>query len=121
MTTISDRVFSALSSLTDGRVYPDEAPDGALLPLIIYQSVGGGDSLYADNTIPETASSRMQITVWSTTRPGADALGEQVLPTLLASRKFEAVIPLMRPIGDKVTGVPVYGSRMDFSLKHVRN
>lgn len=78
-------IFAALSGLVGGRVYPDVAPQGAALPRIVYQQVGGRKVQYTEGQLPSTENARMQVVCWAATRDGATTLAKQVEDALLAA------------------------------------
>lgn len=108
-------LFDALTSLVDGRVYPDKAPQSAALPRIVYQQAGGKADVYVDGQLPDKENSRMQIACWATTRVAASAMAQQVEAAVVGVAALQAT-----PIGARVSvyeeATQLYGSRQDFSL-----
>lgn len=67
-------LFGALSAVVDGRVYPDEAPQTADLPLIVYRLTGQSVITTLDGMRPPTSIDTYAIDIWSETRSGVLAL-----------------------------------------------
>jgi len=65
---IEQTIHDLLSSLVDGRIYPDTLPDVPVYPAITYQQVGGESLWFGENAMPDHKHARMQINVWSNTR-----------------------------------------------------
>ncbi|CAG9177752.1 DUF3168 domain-containing protein [Cupriavidus pampae] len=112
--TIEADLRTALGALVAGRVYPDTAPDGVVLPFIVYQQVGG-DVVDFLAGAPDKQNGRFQIEVWGTTRAQASALIRQVAtivpenPALLGS-------PLGGALSNYDGVLNWYGAQQDFSL-----
>ncbi|NIF80139.1 DUF3168 domain-containing protein [Paraburkholderia sp. Cy-641] len=114
---LEEAVFSALSVLADGRVYPDEAPESTQRPFITFQVVGGRPNVVMAG--PAAArNARVQFNVWAETRLGATALMEQ-LRVIVCDRSAAGALrgtPLGEPVSLHEDDTNWYGSRMDFSL-----
>src|SRR5574340_121579 len=81
---IQETVFSALSGLVAGRVYPSVAPDGAVAPFIVYQRVGSSP----ENTLADgqpVQQTRMQIDAYATTYAAAQTLAQQIEAAMTAA------------------------------------
>lgn len=108
---------AALDALTDGRVFPDKAPEGTLRPFITFQGAGGRSNAVMAG--PDgVRNARVQINVWANTRLGAGALMERVRATICDSSTPGALNG--KPVGEPdwlhEDDTDWYGSRMDFSL-----
>lgn len=105
----------ALDALVSGRVYPDVAPEGAPLPRIVYQQVGGQAAVYAEGALPTTENGRYQVACWAETRLQAVALAQQVEQILVAHPVLQAL-----PIGARIAvhepDTDLRGCRQDFSI-----
>lgn len=112
-------VFTVLTSLVSGRVYPDVAPEGSALPRIVYQQVGGVAEVFTEGALPDKENGRMQIACWATTRAAAVALAQQVEATLVATTAFQA-----EPLGARSSvyeeDTKLFGARQDFSIWSTR-
>lgn len=112
-------IYTLLSSLVGGRVYPDVAPDGAVLPMIVYQQVGGTGLSFIDGTLPSRENGRMQVSCWATTRPAAVSLSKQVEVIICGATALQSI-----PLGARVSAFEqetgFYGCRQDFSVWPVR-
>ncbi len=112
-------IFSALTGFVSGRVYPDVAPDGAALPRIVYQQVGGREDVFLDNTFPDKENGRYQIVCWATTRLAALTLSKQILAAVVGSDDVVAT-----PVGARVAiyepDTGFRGFRQDFSIWSAR-
>lgn len=104
-----------LTSLVAGRIYPDVAPSGALLPRIVYQQVGGQNITWLEGTLPDKENARMQVVCWAATRLAAINLMKQVEAAILAAPVIQA-----EAIGARVSGheqdTNLYSSQQDFSI-----
>lgn len=113
--SIESELFTALSSLVSGRVYPDEAPSGAVAPYIVYQQVGGVAPTFLESAVPSIRNARMQVAVWAATRASSSALSLSVHDALISCATFQA-----RPIGGMIANrdpnTLLYGSRQDFGI-----
>jgi hypothetical protein len=86
--TLGDGLFAYLSAtLSVGdRVYPLTLPQGAVLPAVVYQLVGGEGPLHShgdahDGTTPPTSSyqrSRVQLGCWADSARGTELLAAEV-------------------------------------------
>lgn len=110
---------TVLEPLAPGAVFPDVAPEGAPLPRIVYQQVGGQEVAYLEDTPPDTENARMQIACWAATRVEAATLAQQVRDALTQAAGLQA-----RPIGARnsvfETDTRLYGTRQDFSVWYAR-
>jgi hypothetical protein len=110
-------IRSALSALAEGRVYPDEAPEGAARPYITFQAVGGRTDVVLAGPTGERAA-RVQFNVWAESRLGAAYLMEQVR-VIVCDRSSPASLrgtPAGEPVSRHSPDTNWYGSQMDFSL-----
>lgn len=82
---IPTALFNALSSVVDGRVYPDEAPQTAVLPLIVYRLNSQQVISTIDGTRPPLSIDSYSIDVWAETRSGVLALIAPVQTALRAA------------------------------------
>lgn len=86
--TLGDGLFAYLSSMLSvgDRVYPLTLPQGAVLPAVVYQLVGGEGPLHShadahDGTTPRGPShqrSRVQLGCWAGMARGAELLVAEV-------------------------------------------
>jgi hypothetical protein len=108
-------IVPLLTGLVSGRIYPDVAPSGALLPRIVYQQVGGKNIKYMEGTLPDKENARMQIVCWAATRLAAISLMKQVEAAILAAPVIQA-----EAIGARISGFEqdtnLYSSQQDFSI-----
>ena len=108
-------IVPLLTGLVSGRIYPDVAPSGALLPRIVYQQVGGKTINYTEGTLPDKENARMQVVCWAATRLAAINLMKQTEAAILAAPVIQA-----EAIGARVSGheqdTNLYSSQQDFSI-----
>jgi len=106
-------VYNAIKHLA--ATYPDVAPEGAPLPRIVYQQVGGEVVNYMENTVPDADAARIQVACWASTRAAASTLSKQVENALRQAAGAQA-----RPIGARVNvhepDTGLFGSRQDFRV-----
>lgn len=76
--SLESQIVAALTGLVANRVYPDIAADGATLPYITYQQVGGDAINFVEGSIPGTRNARVQVNVWAASRAAASTLGDLV-------------------------------------------
>lgn len=107
----------ALKGLADGRVYPDEAPEGTARPYITFQSAGGRSEVVLAGPTGER-NARVQINVWAESRLGAAYLMEQVRAVVCDRSSPSSLrgIPAGEPMSRHAPDTNWYGSQMDFSL-----
>lgn len=112
-------MYAALHALCDGRVYPDETPESATFPLIVYQQVGGQAYEYADQSLPAHDHARVQVVTWATTRLEADALARSVRQAILAYGFAAAeTYGASTSIANNDAVPAIYGARQDFGIWH---
>lgn len=108
-------IFAALSPLFSGRVYPDEAPAGVVLPYCVYQQAGGESPTFLERASPSKKNGRFQIAVWSLTRAEASNKCRAVEAAMVTAAAFQA-----QPIGDQVATkdeeTKYRGALQDFSV-----
>ena len=108
-------IHTALSPLVTGRVFPDVAPEGAALPRIVYQQVGGQSVSYLDNALADKENGRIQVSCWANTRLAAIELSQ------LAEAAVASLLTVQAsPIGARVSiyedDTRLYGCRIDFDV-----
>lgn len=113
--TVEADLFTLLTSLTSGRVYPDVAPAGAARPYIVYQQVGGQSPSFLENALLSKKNGRYQFSSWADTRAAAAALALQVESAILLSVPLQAT-PLGAPIAAYDEETLRYGAHQDFSI-----
>lgn len=117
--TVEATLFTALTALVGGRVYPDVAPEGTARPYITYQQVGGRVFVYVEGTLPDAKNGRIQFDVWADTRMAANALALQVESALVAIPTLQ-VEPLGAYVCTHETDTGLYGAMQDFSITSAR-
>lgn len=114
--TVEAIVFAALGSLAGGNVYPDVAPAHTPAPWVTYQAAGGKGSAYVDGTAQVLRNSRVQVTVWASTRMGAANLMESCYQALV--NPTVKAVPIGAPTSIYESDTLLYGSRLDFSISY---
>lgn len=110
-------IVPLLTGLVSGRIYPDVAPSGALLPRIVYQQVGGKTINYTEGSLPDKENARMQIVCWAASRLSAINLAKQVEAAILAAPGMQSeAIGARASIAETDVEPFLYGSRQDFSI-----
>ena len=115
--SLESDLYAALSPLASARVYPDFAPEGAALPYIVYQQVGGVAVNYLESAMPDKRNARVQVAVWATTRSEANTLARSVESTLVTNTTLRAFV-LGALVADFDEDVGLYGARQDFSINY---
>lgn len=113
--TIEAQLFSALSPLVSGRVFPDVAPMSTVRPYIVYNQVGGEVVSYLANTVASKQNGRFQFNVWADSRATCSVVMLQVETALVTSSHMQAT-PVGAPIGDFDHDMDLYGAMQDFSI-----
>jgi hypothetical protein len=101
------------------RVYPDVAPQGAAVPYITYQHIGGQPLRYVNNAAADKRHSMAQVNTWAATRAEALALCRAIEDALCAASAFTAR-PDSEPIGDVDDDTDRRGCLQDFSIWSAR-
>ena len=78
-------LYAALGALVSNRVYPDIAPQGAALPCIVYQQIGGQAFAFLESAMPSKKAALVQVRTWAATRLAANALARLIKDTLVES------------------------------------
>lgn len=112
--TVEGEIARALGVLVGNRVYPDTAPEGVVLPFIVYQQVGGVPLDFLEG-LPDKRNGRFQVEVWAARRAQASGLIRQVEdivrtdPVLMGTTLAGALATY-----DSVLNW--YGAQQDFSI-----
>ena len=109
---IEESLFTALSSLAGGRVYPMIAPDSPTKPFIIYQNIANTPEVTLANGVPIN-NTRMQIDCYDKTYAAVKALAAAVQAALVAAPFTN--IPLMNQDLYEQE-VKLYRVQLDYSL-----
>lgn len=117
--TVEADIYTALTGLVGGRVFPDVAPLNTTQPYITYQQIGGKPINYVENTAPTLQHGFFQFNVWAASRAEAASLTKQLTDTLRASSAFTAS-PESEPIAQHEPDLGLYGTIQDFSLWSAR-
>ena len=108
-------LYTLLSGLVAGRVFPDVAPEGAALPRGVFQQVGGQAMTYLEGALPDKENARMQVVCWAAARLAAINLAKQVEAAIVAATTIQAT-PLGARVSDYEADTQLYGARQDFSI-----
>lgn len=113
--TPESHIDALLAPLVDGRVYPDVAPQGAAVPYVTYQAVGGDPINFLTGEAPAKANTRIQVNVWAATRLESAELGAQIEAAVRAAVQLQPEVLTGRVATyDEVTGYR--GTMQDFNL-----
>lgn len=93
------------------KVHPDVAPTGAAKPYVTYQAVGGQDVNGLEGPA-DLQNQRVQITVWSVSRPATVDTMAVARAALVAA----GGIPIGAAVSQYEADTKLYGSRLDFSI-----
>lgn len=113
--TVEADLYSALTGLVSGRVYPDVAPTGAARPYITYQQIGGEAVAFLESVMPSKKNGRFQINVWADTRLAVASLSVQVETALVQSTTLRAQA-IGAPAWTYEVDTKLYGTNQDFSI-----
>jgi len=108
-----EAAYNAIKHLA--ATYPDVAPHGAALPLIVYQQVGGRAEAFTENTAPAFEVARIQVSCWAASRSAAATLSKAVETALIqaagcTARPLAARVSVFEPDGNE------YGTHQDFEI-----
>lgn len=113
--SVEGDIFSALTGLVSGHVYPDVAPQAVTtLPRITYQQVGGDAVNFLEPTIPSKKNQRFQVNGWAVNRLAAATLGRQIEDTLRVVPGLQVTV-LGAPVAVYEVETGLYGTHQDFS------
>lgn len=112
---IEGAIYTLLSGLAGGRVFPDIAPANTALPYITHQQVGGESIRFLDPAAPSMKNARFQINVWAASRSAASGLMAQAEAALIAATTMQ-VSPLGAPISSYEVDTTFYGSLQHFTI-----
>lgn len=113
--TLEVIMTAALRPLVAGAVYPDVAPEGAPLPRLVYQQVGGRSISYVGAELPDLENARMQVAAWARTRAEAKTLIKAAETALMQAQAVQAE-PLGASVSVHEDDTQLYGSYQDFSI-----
>lgn len=111
-------IYSALSSLVSGRVFPDLAPHETAVPYITYQQIGGAAENFLEATFVGKRNSRVQINCWASTRLAANDLARDAEEALIESDLKAYVLGAFGNFAppDPGDAEQHYGTHQDFSV-----
>ena len=113
--TIEAKIYSALSPLVGGRVFPDVAPLTTVRPYIVYNQVGGEVVDYLENTVPSKQNGRFQLNLWADTRASCAAVMLQIEAALVTSTTMQAR-PVSAPNAAFDNDMDLFGAMQDFTI-----
>lgn len=88
MSTLTEDVFEALSSIPGARVYPDVLPQNVTLPALVFTLIWGQDDFHLGG-LSGLGVFGYQVDSWAGTRLSADSLIEQARLAMVASTDFQ--------------------------------
>lgn len=109
----SEHIYNSLKGLFDGRIYPSVAPQGEVLPYVVYSIVYDADE-QPYNTSPISRRTRVQVDVWAHTYEEAEQAAEAVRSALYAADYY--------PHGYSVTNeyvddLNIHRRTLDFTIR----
>lgn len=107
-------IKTLLGPLVGGRCSSDTIPDNPTFPLIVYQQVGGVAVEYVEQAIADMDNARVQVWVWSRSRPEASTIARQVREAIIGSALQANT--LAAPVSTYDEAMKLYGARTDFSI-----
>ncbi|MCD0492338.1 DUF3168 domain-containing protein [Chromobacterium violaceum] len=111
---LEEQLYSVLSPLVAGNVFPDTAPAETPRPYILYQQVGGIPVQFMEGD-GSTVSPRMQITIWSDSRLQAAQLQRAAQRLLVGAPLFGTIAGGAVALHEDVLGLR--GTQQDFYFK----
>jgi hypothetical protein len=86
--TIQSDIVTALSAVASGKVYPEVAPQDAVVPLVIYRRVLYEPLTLIHSPVPVGARSSFVFECWAATKAGALTLAASVRSAIEATASF---------------------------------
>lgn len=86
--SIQSDIVTALSAVASGNVYPEMAPEDAVVPLVIYRRILLEPLILIHSPVPATNRSSFVFECWASTKAGALTLAGQVRTAIEASTSF---------------------------------
>lgn len=117
--TVEADLVALLGPLVAGRIYPDVAPNGAGMPYLVYQQIGGRPVAYTDNSVPDLKNGVFQLAAWGSTRTAVAALLLAVEAALIGATAFQAR-PQTAPRSLYEDDTGRYGALQDFDVWSAR-
>ena len=109
---IEETLFTTLSALAGGRVYPLIAPDSPIKPFIIYQNIANTPEVTLANGVP-ISNTRMQIDCYDKTYAAVKAFAAAV-QAAMTSATFTNVPLMNQDLYEQE--VKLYRVQLDFSI-----
>ncbi|PVX86478.1 DUF3168 domain-containing protein [Paraburkholderia unamae] len=113
--SVEAKIFTLLSPLVDGRVFPGFAPDGTERPYITWQQFGGHVITLVAKEVPEKQNGFFQVNVWSGLSDEVDSLALQIEAAFITAADFSAK-PMVAPVSQNEPDLGLYGKRMEFTV-----
>lgn len=113
--TVEADLFSRLTSLVSGRIYPAEAPFGAATPYIIYTQRGGDSVTFMESTVGSKKNALIELTAWSTTYAEVTELMRDIEDSLVTSTTLRAM-PTGALWATYDAETKLYGTLQEFSI-----
>lgn len=114
MSSIEQRVFSAVRSIVDDRAYPYEAPADTPTPYVTYDLVTGAGS-YTLSSVVNSDRCLVQIDLWGS---ADEPLSEFVELALQVRRALETAGGRLQSEGRERDPAGLWRARMDFVFWH---
>ena len=109
---IEETLFSTLTGLVSGRVYPMTAPDSPVAPFIIYQNITNSPENTLSDGIPIN-NTRMQIDAYAKTYADVKILAASIQSTM-QSASFTNILSTNQDLYEQE--VKLYRVQMDYSI-----
>ncbi|QHI99363.1 DUF3168 domain-containing protein [Xylophilus rhododendri] len=113
--SIETLLSQLLHDATEGRLYPDVADEGAMLPYATWQQAGGRTFQYLEGGQADLRESRIQFAVWDETRLGANARMRAIEAVLVAAPICAEALGAL--VADYDLTAELYGARQDFYIR----
>jgi hypothetical protein len=109
--------YPALATLVGTRIYPDEAPQAAAKPFVVWQEISDQESndLSGSAETGGTHNYRIQITYWAADQTKSRDGAKQVRLAMSAAAGFKSLHLDTRSLG-KDEPTKSYGMQSDFSV-----
>jgi len=117
--SLEAKLYTLLSPLVGGRVFPDAAPFDTQRPYITYQQIGGRVITPLNKSIPNVQNAGVQINCWDNTRIASKTLALLIEDAMRTTDVFQAT-PESAPHANHEEDLGLYGFDQDFSVWYER-
>lgn len=108
-------LVAALDPLVTGPIHFNVAPNGAALPRLVLQQVGGMEDQFLNGELGSKERPRIQVATWAATYNEAKNLAQQAAVALCAASGLQATVQ-GAAVADYEQETKLHGFRQDFVI-----